>query len=117
VVKAVVDRQPVNRFHVLVMPRDHYRDLSEVPDAVAERVMLTVKRLSSAVRRAAEPDGVTHWSDDDLTGYGLNVVDHFKFHIIPRYKGEAVSIKWNRTPAPERAELAKIADAIRAELG
>jgi 2-C-methyl-D-erythritol 4-phosphate cytidylyltransferase len=113
---AVVDRQPINKYHLLVIPRLHYTSLGAIPDDLIAQVMLLVKRLSSAVRAVARPDAITHYSDDDLAGLGLNLVEHFKFHVIPRYRDDDVKLEWNRGPVPESQLRAKIAREVRREL-
>ena len=113
---AIVDQQPINKYHLLVIPKAHYTDLTQLPDDLAARLMLAVKRLSLALRRAGNPDGVTHLSDDDVSGSGFNQIEHFKFHIIARYKGEAVNIEWNREPPPGKTARAKIAEQLRAAM-
>ena len=113
---AIVDKQPINRYQLLVIPKEHYTSLSALPDELTARVMLVVKQLSAALRRVAKPDAITHLSDDDVTGVGINLVDHFKFHLIPRYTDDGVKIEWNRGPAPGPAELAKIAEEVRGAL-
>ena len=110
---AVVDREPINKYHVLVIPKRHYVSLSELPDEWMARVMLVVKQISSAIGTVAQPDAITHWSDDDVAGVGFNLVEHFKFHIIPRFKDDSVELEWNRGPAPEPALLAEIARDLR----
>lgn len=41
-------------------------------------------------------DAMTHISDDDINGIGQNLVAHYKFHIIQRFKNDKVDINWNR---------------------
>jgi diadenosine tetraphosphate (Ap4A) HIT family hydrolase len=110
---AVIDRQPINRYHLLVIPRPHYSSLIALPDELLARVMVVVRDLSSALRRVARPDAVTHMSDDDVAGIGFNLVEHFKFHVIPRYKNDAVKIQWNRGPMPDSDQRGKVAQQVR----
>jgi len=110
---AVIDRQPINRYHLLVMPRLHYSSLNALPDELLARVIVVVRDLSSALRRVARPDAVTHMSDDDVGGVGFNLVEHFKFHVIPRYKNDAVKIEWNREPMPDSNQRGRIAQQVR----
>jgi diadenosine tetraphosphate (Ap4A) HIT family hydrolase len=113
---AIVDNKPINQYHLLVIPREHYRTLADLPDNVASRLILMMKRLSFAVRQTAQPDAVTHISDDDITGRAFNQVEHFKFHIIPRHMGDAVQIAWNRGGEAPIEARARSAAAIRAAL-
>jgi len=110
---AVVDRQPINDYHMLVIPKEHHSDFVAMPDDLTARVLLIAKKLSSALREVARPDAITHLSDDDVSRSGFNQIEHFKIHLIPRYKGDAVRIDWNRSPPPNPAARAKAANEIR----
>ena len=113
---AVVDKQPINKYHLLVIPRQHHTELARLPDDLGSRVMLVVQKLSTALRTVARPDAISHLSDDDLTGSGFNQVEHFKFHLIPRYRDDGVTIEWNRNTSPTLTELAKVAEEVRRAL-
>jgi len=113
---AVVDRQPINKYHLLVIPRQHHTELARLPDDLTSRVMLVVQKLSTTLRTVARPDAISHLSDDDLTGSGFNQVEHFKFHLIPRYRDDRVRIEWNRTTSITLTELAQVAEEVRGAL-
>ncbi len=113
---AVVDMLPINKYHLLVIPTQHYTSLAELPDELLGHVAIVVKRLSRALRKVARPDALTHLSDDDVTRSGFNLVEHFKFHLIPRHVGDRVRIDWGRGPAPRPADRAQAATDIRAAL-
>ena len=67
-VQAFISLSPINRYHVLVVPRAHYERLADLPSETLTSVMRVVQRVSVAVRAVARPDAVSHLSDDDLTG-------------------------------------------------
>jgi len=91
---AVIGADPINKYHVLVIPRKHYEDFIELPDALASHIFLVAKKISRAVREVCNPDAITHISDDDISKSGYNLVRHYKFHIIPRYKKDKDTINW-----------------------
>jgi histidine triad (HIT) family protein len=113
---AIISKSPINRYHVLVIPRKHYRDFIDIPDKLAAHIFLVTKKLSSAVRKACKPDAITHMSDDDISGSGLNLVSHYKIHIIPRFKKEKLKIEWNREPDPGVEMRSKFAKTIKKHL-
>ncbi len=112
----MVSRRPINRFHLLVIPKEHYEHFTDLPDTLAAHLFLQAKRLSAALRAVAAPDAISHLSDDDLTGCGFNLVRHYKFHLIPRYKGDRVKINWNREPDPGDRVRATYAALVRQAL-
>jgi diadenosine tetraphosphate (Ap4A) HIT family hydrolase len=72
--------------------------------------------VSIAVRTVARPDAISHLSDDDLTGSGFNLVAHWKMHVIPRYRNDAVVIDWHREPDPGSEARARFGREIRQAL-
>ena len=92
---AVISLRPINNHHVMVIPRKHYESFVELPDDLASHIFLLAKRISGAVRRVCQADAICHISDDDVTGTGHNLVAHYKFHIIPRFKNDNIVISWD----------------------
>ncbi len=94
---AVISHDPINKHHVLVIPKTHYKHFTDLPDKVASHIFIVAKNLSKAVRKACKPDAIEHISDDDITDTGMNLVrDHYKFHIIPKFKNDGIKHYWNR---------------------
>ena len=98
---------------MLVIPKEHYRNLIDLPDEVCAHIALVLKRMSSAVREVMKADAISHVTGDDLTGMGLNLVDHFKSHVIPRRNDDRVEINWNRDDDPRVEARARVAAAVR----
>ena len=115
-VQAFISLSPINRYHVLVVPRVHYERLADVPHGLLMSVMGVVQRVSVAVTTVARPDAVSHLSDDDLTGSGFNLVAHWKMHVIPRYRNDAVVIDWHREPDPGPETRARYGHELRKAL-
>ena len=115
-VQAFISLSPINRYHVLVVPRAHYERLADLPSETLTSVMRVVQRVSVAVRAVARPDAVSHLSDDDLTGSGFNLVAHWKIHVIPRYRNDAVVIDWHREPDPGPEARARYGRELRQAL-
>ena len=110
-----VDLKPINKYHVMVIPKRHFEDFTELPDSLASHLFLVAKRLSLAVRKACNPMAIHHISDDDITREGFNLVSHYKFHIIPRFKNDRVAMKWDRYDL-SLEERALVAKQIKSEL-
>jgi diadenosine tetraphosphate (Ap4A) HIT family hydrolase len=93
---ALVDAEPINPYHLLVVPTDHYEDFVQLPPDLLAHLFQVAQRLSRAVRQVSNPVAITHLTDDDVSRSGYNLVPHFKIHVIPRFKGDKVRIEWNR---------------------
>jgi histidine triad (HIT) family protein len=115
-IQALVSRAPINRYHVLVVPRRHVEHLAEVPSEMLAEVVRVAQRVSAAIAAVARPDAITLLSDDDLTDAGFNEVAHWKLHLIPRYRGDGVIIDWRRAPDPGREARAGYGHELRRAL-
>src|SRR5438132_7287781 len=54
---AFLDIRPVNRGHVLIVPKGHHADLTELPEDQAAATARLLPRLCQAVRAATGADG------------------------------------------------------------
>jgi histidine triad (HIT) family protein len=115
-VQAFVSLSPINRYHVLVVPKLHYEYLTDLPSETLASVMRTAQRVSGAISRVARPDAISLLSDDDLTGFGFNLVAHWKLHVFPRYRSDAVVIDWHREPDPGAEVRARYGRELRQAL-
>lgn len=109
---AFMDIQPVNNGHVLVVPREHYESLLDVPADIGVHLFQVTMRLASAIRK------VTGTAD-------LNIVvnsgaaagqdePHYHVHIIPRRAGDGfdIPLPFGGSQMPDRTVL----DAYAARL-
>ena len=107
-----------NNGHVLVVPREHYESLFELPRELGVHLFRVTTRLARAVRT------VTGCSDFNIvvnsgTAAGQDE-PHYHVHIIPRRAGAASSHDLDSIFKPgavaDPAEQARIAEKIRAAL-
>ena len=114
---AVISADPINKYHVLVIPKKHYEQFVDLPDALASHIFLVAKEISRVVRGVCNADAISHVSDDDVSKSGYNLVKHYKFHIIPRFKENIDTVNWEalRTQADEKTR-AQYAEEIKRRL-
>ena len=83
-VMAFLDISPANPGHVLVIPRDHYEVLPQMPADRTALLFNTVRVLTGAVFEAVNAEGVSVLqSNGPIAG---QVVPHVHAHIVPRFK-------------------------------
>ncbi|MEM4247826.1 MAG: HIT family protein [Candidatus Nanoarchaeia archaeon] len=104
---AFLDKKPAAPGHTLVIPKEHYAVLAQVPSDRAALLINVVKALSSAVFDAAGAKGVTILQANGAAAG--QTVPHVFFHIIPRFENDKVKTEWKTmTLADEQAnELQK----------
>ena len=88
-VLAFMDLTPANVGHTLVVPRDHWENIYEIPEKILVDLAAVVKRVSVAVKKSVGADGV---SILQLNGRAAGqTVMHFHFHVIPRFRCDSIS--------------------------
>lgn len=93
---AFMDINPVAAGHTLVIPKQHWPNLFEMPDAQLGEVLSTARKVAAGVQKALNPDGV---SLVQANGKGAaQSVLHFHIHIIPRTLGDNLKINWKLIP-------------------
>ncbi len=115
-VLAFLDISPANKGHVLVIPRQHYVTLLEVPDSTLAEVAKVVKKVSGAVLKATKAkDFNVAQSNGNSAG---QEVMHVHFHIFPRFKGDGLLAGRLNRPALvyEDGEAKEIMKRIREAL-
>ena len=113
---AFISLSPINRYHVLVVPKVHYEYFTDIPAETLSSVLRMAQRVSAAISRVARPDAISLVSDDDLTGSGFNLVAHWKLHLIPRYRNDRVVINWGREADPGSDVRARYGRELRQAL-
>ncbi len=71
---AIIDPEPINPHHVLVIPKEHYEDFIQLPQDLLAHLFQVVQRLSRAVRTVSKPLAIMHLTDDDVARMGYNLV-------------------------------------------
>lgn len=112
-VLAFLDIGPINKGHCLNIPKEHYDNLVELPEDLAEQVMRVVKKVAPSVLEITQADGFNvGLNNGEAAG---QVVMHAHFHIIPRLNDDGLE-HWPRqeyTDGEEREEIARsISDLI-----
>jgi len=88
-VLAFMDLYPANVGHTLVVPREHWETIYDIPEEVLSKLFAVVKRISIAVKEAVGAEGISILQFNGRAS-GQSVM-HFHVHVIPRFKGDAIS--------------------------
>ncbi|ELZ10910.1 histidine triad (HIT) protein [Halovivax asiaticus JCM 14624] len=83
---AFLDANPLAPGHTLVIPKDEYERLNDVPDDVASDLYTTIHDLVPAVEDAVDADATTvAFNNGEAAG---QEVPHVHCHIVPRFDGD-----------------------------
>lgn len=112
---AIMDIQPIAQGHVLVMPKQHFATLREVPQALAHSLFDLALQIEKSLW---ETEGIACEGTNILQNNGRSAwqdVHHVHFHVIPRFAGDNFRIKY-QPGKPTRAELDAVAGRIGEQL-
>jgi histidine triad (HIT) family protein len=111
-VLAFLDIGPVNQGHTLVIPKEHCKDLFDIPDSILKEVIVAIKKIGVAVQSGVGCDGISlSISNGESAG---QVVPHAHFHIIPRLKTDGLKL-WPQNKY-EDGEMEKVCENIKSKL-
>lgn len=110
-----MDRYPVTRGHLLVVPREHAVGLEDLDEATSAHVWSVGRDMSRALRRSRmRCEGINIFLCDSEVAF--QTVLHFHLHVIPPYAGDDWTIIPESTER-ERTLLAGDAQAIKDAIG
>jgi len=111
---AILDVNPANPGHILIMPREHYSIMPQMPDNEIGHIFMVAKSLSNASLRALEVQG-----SNIIVANGVAAgqrAQHFMVHLIPRKENDGVDFQIPQKTSPEK-ELQKISKMLSESLG
>ena len=107
--KVILDVGPATRGHALILPKDHYRNLYELPEDMAADGMKLAKKMMRIMTDKLNCDGFNLVQNNgEVAG---QTVFHFHMHLIPRYKEDGEILKYI-AGHPEGKELEEIRRTI-----
>jgi histidine triad (HIT) family protein len=75
---AFLDINPVAKGHTLLIPKDHYRWFTDLPDKLYADLFLTAKKLAGQIKQEYNSDFVR-------LGIVGKDVPHAHIHLVPQY--------------------------------
>ena len=113
-VLAFLDIGPLAPGHLLVIPKNHYGTMDELPAAEAQALGAVLPRLTSAVRGVTGAAGINILQNNGRVAG--QEVDHVHIHLIPRRDQDGLGYRWHPTKYAEgqaEALLEKYRQAVK----
>lgn len=105
----ILDMGPATKGHALILPKQHYKNLYELPEETAGEVMKLAKKMVIKMTEKLGCDGFNLvQNNNEVAG---QTVFHFHLHLIPRYENDNQRILWKPTEVTSE-ELEKIQKQI-----
>ena len=107
--RVILDLGPASKGHALILPKEHYADLYELPEETAGEVMKLAKKMAAQMTQRLGCEGFNLVQNNgELAG---QTVFHFHMHLIPRYRDDGQKIGWK----PQEATQEEL-ETIRAQI-
>jgi diadenosine tetraphosphate (Ap4A) HIT family hydrolase len=95
--------RPATRGHTLVVPRRHVEDVMGLTAADAEAVTRTVLVIARGIRNTLHPNGLNIIQSNGAAA--TQTVDHVHVHVVPRWRGDRLRLRWPRRAAEDGQRL------------
>jgi len=89
-VRAFLDIHPVSSGHTLIVPKEHYENIYDIPEQELEHIAAAAKRLALLYRSRLGAEAANLLQSSGRTAQ--QEVFHFHMHLIPRYAGDGVKM-------------------------
>ena len=106
-----MDKYPINHGHSLLVPKQHYGNILDMPIHEVGEMHCLVPRIARAITSVLGSDG---FNINQNNGKSANqIVPHVHVHIVPRYSMEKVKGQWPMRKIAQIKELESLAQKIR----
>jgi len=109
---AILDINPTNYGHTLVIPKDHTENIYTISAELLCRLTLTVQKIAVAMRNGTDVDGINIIMNNESAAG--QIIKHAHIHVIPRLNDDGL-MHWPHKEYKE-GEMKTYQDKIKAEL-
>lgn len=108
-VLAILDINPANPGHLLILTKEHYSIMPQIPDDDLSYIFMVVKSLSNSMLRSIDAHGT-----NVIVANGIAAgqrAQHFMVHLIPRKENDGVNFVLPQK-AMAQEEIESVGDRI-----
>ena len=84
--RVILDIFPLTKGHALILPKEHFANIYELPDDWCGDAMKLAKKISITLKEKLGCDGINIQSNNEIAAG--QTIFHFHTHLIPRYKDD-----------------------------
>lgn len=82
-----LDADPINKGHILIVPKKHYAEFTEVDSHCLTEIILIAQQMARIMAKLLHVDGITIMQNNGI----FNDIGHYHMHIFPRFEGDGFS--------------------------
>lgn len=105
---AILDKFPTAKGHILVIPKNHHKDIFDAPKETVDNALFVAKKICLALKQLGYDNINLLQNNGEIAGQS---VFHFHLHIIPRAENDNVTISFN-SQMEEDENLLKLKNEI-----
>ncbi len=107
---AFLDKYPINYGHSLLIPKDHFNTILEMPTNLVGEMYCLVPHISRAIITTIDGNG---FNVSQNNGRSANqIIPHVHVHIVPRFSIEKIKGQWPMRKIANIEELKNLAEKI-----
>jgi histidine triad (HIT) family protein len=110
----IMDINPLNSGHCLVIVKAHAPTLWDADPADLEAAITAAQKVAVALRTAVKPDGLNMLQANGAAAF--QSVPHYHLHLIPRWNNDGKGFDWTLVPG-NRGQIQAIGERLREALG
>jgi histidine triad (HIT) family protein len=111
---AIMDINPVNSGHCLVIIKAHAPTVWDADPADLQAAILAAQKVAVALKTAVKPDGLNMLQANGPAAF--QSVPHYHLHLIPRWHNDGKGFDWSLVPG-DRAQIQAIGVRLREAIG
>lgn len=90
--RVILDVAPAAKGHMLVLPKQHYANICEMPQELTGRAFILAKKMAEKMEAVLGCDGINILQNNhEAAG---QTVFHFHIHLIPRREKDNIGLGW-----------------------
>lgn len=100
-----LNKYPYNNGHLMVIPYEHVQSLESLSSEALSDLMLTTNHALAVLRKIYSANAFNLGANIGA-GAGAGIAEHFHFHIVPRWPGDAnfMTVVGNTRVIPDTLE-------------
>lgn len=107
--KVIMDLAPATKGHSLIIPKNHFANLYEMPDETLQKAIVLAKKMATMMTDKLSCDGFNILQNNGESAG--QTIFHFHIHLIPRYSSDVQNLLFKVTH-PDAEELDAILKQI-----
>ncbi len=93
-IKVIMNINPNTNGHLLVLPKEHYINIMDVPDEVVTHSLKVIREtLFPLLKERLNCEGLTLAENNELG----QEIKHFHIHLIPRYPDDGADFNYDES--------------------